>query len=109
MDRKRLLNVSPIDGTRTWWHDSDAHDDVVIEEEMFTEPLLELNYEKRKEHIGTKIKMGDGNHHVADLPMALLFKLKAMGHWEPGDPTGKKLLTWLRDHPRWAVTNGRYI
>ncbi len=109
MIHTRVFATNPLDGTRTLWHHDNADDSLVIEEEMFTEPLLEMNYERRKEHIGVMTKMGDGDHHVADLPTALLYKLKAMGHWEPSDPKGTKLLQWLRDHPRWNVTNGRYI
>ena len=105
---RRLLNVG-LDGTKTWWNYDDTDDSLVIEEEMPTEPLLNANYEERKDKVGVMQKMGDGNHLVANMPMALLFKLKAMGHWEPSDPKGTKLLTWLRDHPRWKTDNGSYV
>ena len=97
-------------GTTTWWHHDDVDDMVTLETTMDSQPLQEMNYERRKETTGVMTKMGDGDHHIADLPLHLLMKLKEQGHWEPADPKGRKLLLWLRDHKNeWMLDARRFV
>jgi len=106
----RKLSENQMLGTKTFWHHDDTDDSVTLETALDTEPLQLINYEKRKAMTGVQTKMGDGDHHIADLPMHLLYKLKAQGHWEPSDVKGVKLLKWLRDHrTEWMVETRRFV
>lgn len=108
--RTRLFDYNPNDRTATWWHYDDADDSVTIQTNQNSAPLLEMNYERRKELTGVQTKHGDGDHLVAELPMALLYKLKETGDWEPSDPKGTRLLKWLRDHKHeWMCDPRRYV
>lgn len=110
MIRTRLLTQNDMLGTKTWWNHDDVDGSVTLSTTLDTEPLQELNYERRKMTTGVMTKMGDGNHHVADLPLHLLYKLKAQGHWEPSDQKGTRLLKWLNEHrTEWMIDSRRFI
>jgi hypothetical protein len=105
---KRLFSTNPMLRTKTYWHDH-ADGGFSLETTFDGEPMMTANYEKRQAEIGVMTKHGDGMHHIADIPMHLLYKLKAEGHYEPQDPKQKKLLAWLRDHrDEWMISRGRY-
>lgn len=75
--RKRLFEHVPEMGYTKWWYYDDATDECYIETVWDQDHYGEANATLRKEKHGTR--MGDGMEHVAQIPMALYWKLKTRG------------------------------
>jgi hypothetical protein len=74
----KLFEFDPITGTKKMWHYDDATDEAVIETIIDVSGVVADNQQKFNQFDERANWKGD-MHHVASIPMALFYKMKAEG------------------------------
>lgn len=88
----RLFNVMPEFGIVEKWHYDDENDTATIETVQDAEGIIEAN-KAVYATVDERARYGDGVHHVARIPLAVLADLKKKGIAD--DPAAMK--RWLND------------
>jgi hypothetical protein len=88
----KLFDFDPVTGTKKIWHYDGDKDEAIIETVMDTTDVVEDNKARFNQYDERSNWKGD-MHHVAQIPMAVLYDLKAKGITE--DPARMK--AWLND------------
>lgn len=88
----RIFSVMPEFGIVEKWHYDEAGDTATIETIQDAEAIVEGN-KALFNQIDERARYGDGLHHVARIPLAVLADLRKRGIAQ--DP--KRLKAWLND------------
>lgn len=102
---KRLLDLDPLTGLRTYHSYDDTTDETVVSYEQDVEPILEANKAAANETSGP---MGD-MVHVATIPASVQLKWFIEKGVDINNPDHKKAVARLLDDPEWRYLKCREI
>ena len=88
----KLFDINPVTGTRKMWHYDAEKDEATIETIIDATQVVKDNKE-RFNSFDEKANWSGDMHHVASIPMALFYQMKAEGKLE--DQAYMK--RWLND------------
>ena len=74
----KLFDINPLTGTRKMWHYDAEKDEATIETIIDATQVVEAN-KNRFNSFDEKANWKGDKHHVASIPMALFYQMKAEG------------------------------